>query len=154
MFVGFVIDLFITTQYWKNRTQERLKIWMPKTHIVHFGNKEEHIDVAENNVEKKIWILFWLDRWVGDVPLRHIFASVFDLEQVKMCFIEDHLKTDIDGVGSNWFGSEDLLASGNLGSCRIFGSWLKGLICMRPRILGFRTTFTGSFLVKSIKQLL
>ncbi|KAI3824301.1 hypothetical protein L1987_05756 [Smallanthus sonchifolius] len=54
MVAGSMIDSFVTAEYWKNRTQERLKIRMPKTHIVHLGNSKELMDVAENSVAKRV----------------------------------------------------------------------------------------------------
>ncbi|KAI7753623.1 hypothetical protein M8C21_011629 [Ambrosia artemisiifolia] len=54
MVAGSMIDSFVTAEYWKNRTQERLKIQMPKTHVVHLGNSKELMDVAENRVAKRV----------------------------------------------------------------------------------------------------
>ncbi|KAK1423583.1 hypothetical protein QVD17_18887 [Tagetes erecta] len=54
MVAGAMIDSFVTAEYWKNRTQERLKIKMPKTHVVHLGNSKELMDVAENSVAKRV----------------------------------------------------------------------------------------------------
>ncbi|KAL8229321.1 hypothetical protein R6Q57_014221 [Mikania cordata] len=54
MVAGSMIDSFVTAEYWKNRTQERLKIRMPKTHVVHLGNSKELMDVAENKVAKRV----------------------------------------------------------------------------------------------------
>ncbi|KAJ0693680.1 putative Glycosyl-transferase [Helianthus annuus] len=54
MVSGSMIDSFVTAEYWKNRTQERLKIRMLKTHVVHLGNSKELMDVAENSVAKRV----------------------------------------------------------------------------------------------------
>ncbi|KAJ6353249.1 hypothetical protein OIU76_002293 [Salix suchowensis] len=35
---GAMIDSHVTAEYWKNRTQERLRIKMPETYVVHLGN--------------------------------------------------------------------------------------------------------------------
>lgn len=51
---GSMIDSHVTTEYWKNRTQERLKIKMPKTYVVHLGNSKELMDVAEDSVAKRV----------------------------------------------------------------------------------------------------
>lgn len=54
MVAGSMIDSYVTAEYWKNRTQERLKIQMPKTYVVHLGNSKELMDVAENSVAKRV----------------------------------------------------------------------------------------------------
>nr|XP_043638959.1 uncharacterized protein LOC122610044 isoform X3 [Erigeron canadensis] len=54
MVAGSMIDSYVTAEYWKNRTQERLKIRMPKTYVVHLGNSKELMDVAENSVAKRV----------------------------------------------------------------------------------------------------
>ncbi|CAI9263287.1 unnamed protein product [Lactuca saligna] len=54
MVAGSMIDSYVTAEYWKNRTQERLKIQMPKTYVVHLGNSKELMDVAEDNVAKRV----------------------------------------------------------------------------------------------------
>ncbi|KAK9066869.1 hypothetical protein SSX86_014192 [Deinandra increscens subsp. villosa] len=51
---GSMIDSHVTAEYWKNRTQERLKIKMPKTYVVHLGNSKELMGVAEDNVAKRV----------------------------------------------------------------------------------------------------
>uniref|UniRef100_A0A7C9CRP8 Uncharacterized protein n=1 Tax=Opuntia streptacantha TaxID=393608 RepID=A0A7C9CRP8_OPUST len=51
---GAMIDSQITTEYWKNRTEERLGIKMPDTFVVHLGNSKELMDIAENSVAKQI----------------------------------------------------------------------------------------------------
>ncbi|PWA66813.1 UDP-Glycosyltransferase superfamily protein [Artemisia annua] len=51
---GSMIDSHVTAEYWQNRTQERLKIKMPKTYVVHLGNSKELMDVAEDNVAKRV----------------------------------------------------------------------------------------------------
>ncbi|XP_071731343.1 uncharacterized protein [Rutidosis leptorrhynchoides] len=51
---GSMIDSHVTAEYWENRTQERLKIKMPKTYVVHLGNSKELMDVAEDNVAKRV----------------------------------------------------------------------------------------------------
>ncbi|GLT82718.1 hypothetical protein SLE2022_010760 [Rubroshorea leprosula] len=51
---GAMIDSHITAEYWKNRTQERLRINMPETHIVHLGNSKELMEVAEDSVAKRV----------------------------------------------------------------------------------------------------
>ncbi|KAA8531923.1 hypothetical protein F0562_006360 [Nyssa sinensis] len=51
---GAMIDSHITTEYWKNRTQERLRIKMPKAYIVHLGNSKELMEVAEDSVAKRV----------------------------------------------------------------------------------------------------
>ncbi|KAJ8764324.1 hypothetical protein K2173_006064 [Erythroxylum novogranatense] len=51
---GAMIDSHITARYWKNRTQERLRIKMPKTYVVHLGNSKELMEVAEDSVAKRV----------------------------------------------------------------------------------------------------
>lgn len=51
---GAMIDSHVTAEYWKIRTEERLKIKMPKTYVVHLGNSKELMEVAENSVAKRI----------------------------------------------------------------------------------------------------
>ncbi|KAJ8439206.1 hypothetical protein Cgig2_003419 [Carnegiea gigantea] len=51
---GAMIDSHITAGYWKNRTEGRLGIKMPDTFVVHLGNSKELMDIAENNVAKKV----------------------------------------------------------------------------------------------------
>lgn len=49
-----MIDSHVTTEYWKNRTRERLRIKMPKTYAVHLGNSKELMEVAEDSVAKRV----------------------------------------------------------------------------------------------------
>ncbi|KAL3527146.1 hypothetical protein ACH5RR_011802 [Cinchona calisaya] len=51
---GAMIDSHVTAEYWKNRTEERLRIKMPKTYVVHLGNSKELMEVAENVVAKRV----------------------------------------------------------------------------------------------------
>ncbi|CAI9110843.1 OLC1v1010932C1 [Oldenlandia corymbosa var. corymbosa] len=51
---GAMIDSHVTTEYWKNRTQERLRIKMPKTYVVHLGNSKELMEVAEDSVARRV----------------------------------------------------------------------------------------------------
>ncbi|XVF15820.1 hypothetical protein REPUB_Repub09cG0189400 [Reevesia pubescens] len=51
---GAMIDSHVTAEYWKNRTQERLKIKMPETYVVHLGNSKELMQVAEDSVAKRV----------------------------------------------------------------------------------------------------
>ncbi|PKI49641.1 hypothetical protein CRG98_029978 [Punica granatum] len=51
---GAMIDSHTTAEYWKNRTQDRLGIKMPKTYVVHLGNSKEMMEVAENIVARRI----------------------------------------------------------------------------------------------------
>ncbi|CDP01969.1 unnamed protein product [Coffea canephora] len=51
---GAMIDSHVTAEYWKNRTQERLRIKMPKTYVVHLGNSKELMEVAEDTVAKRV----------------------------------------------------------------------------------------------------
>lgn len=51
---GAMIDSHVTADYWKNRTQERLKIRMPHTYVVHLGNSKELMEVAEDSVAKRV----------------------------------------------------------------------------------------------------
>lgn len=51
---GAMIDSHVTAEYWKNRTQERLRIKMPDTYVVHLGNSKELMEVAEDNVAKRV----------------------------------------------------------------------------------------------------
>ncbi|XAR57930.1 Alpha,alpha-trehalose synthase [Bertholletia excelsa] len=51
---GAMIDSHVTSEYWKNRTQERLNIKMPKTYVVHLGNSKELMEVAEDSVAKRV----------------------------------------------------------------------------------------------------
>ncbi|XP_027353847.1 uncharacterized protein LOC113864397 isoform X2 [Abrus precatorius] len=51
---GAMIDSHTTAEYWKNRTRERLRIKMPATYVVHLGNSKELMEVAEDNVAKRV----------------------------------------------------------------------------------------------------
>lgn len=51
---GAMIDSHTTTEYWKNRTRERLGIRMPQTYAVHLGNSKELMEVAEDSVAKRV----------------------------------------------------------------------------------------------------
>uniref|UniRef100_A0A6M2EVM8 Glycosyl transferase family 1 domain-containing protein n=1 Tax=Populus davidiana TaxID=266767 RepID=A0A6M2EVM8_9ROSI len=51
---GAMIDSHVTAEYWKNRTQERLRIKMPETYVVHLGNSKELMEVAEDSVAKRV----------------------------------------------------------------------------------------------------
>ncbi|KAL9464549.1 hypothetical protein AB3S75_002204 [Citrus x aurantiifolia] len=51
---GAMIDSHVTAEYWKNRTRERLRIKMPDTYVVHLGNSKELMEVAEDNVAKRV----------------------------------------------------------------------------------------------------
>lgn len=51
---GAMIDSHITAEYWKNRTQERLRIKMPRTYVVHLGNSKDLIEIAESSVAKRV----------------------------------------------------------------------------------------------------
>ncbi|PIA52803.1 hypothetical protein AQUCO_01000577v1 [Aquilegia coerulea] len=51
---GAMIDSHTTTEYWKNRTRERLGIKMPQTYAVHLGNSKELMEVAEDSVAKRV----------------------------------------------------------------------------------------------------
>ncbi|KAJ8770820.1 hypothetical protein K2173_021467 [Erythroxylum novogranatense] len=51
---GAMIDSHVTAEYWKNRTQERLRIKMPETYVVHLGNSKELMEVAEDGVAKRV----------------------------------------------------------------------------------------------------
>ncbi|XP_034675774.1 uncharacterized protein LOC117906720 [Vitis riparia] len=51
---GAMIDSHTTAEYWKNRTRERLGIKMPETYVVHLGNSKELMEIAENNVAKRV----------------------------------------------------------------------------------------------------
>ncbi|XP_022769067.1 uncharacterized protein LOC111312753 isoform X2 [Durio zibethinus] len=51
---GAMIDSHTTAYYWKNRTHDRLGIKMPETYVVHLGNSEELMEVAENRVAKRV----------------------------------------------------------------------------------------------------
>ncbi|KAL0924975.1 hypothetical protein M5K25_003274 [Dendrobium thyrsiflorum] len=49
-----MIDSYTTAEYWKNRTQERLGIHMPKTYAVHLGNSKELMEIAEDYVAQRV----------------------------------------------------------------------------------------------------
>ncbi|KAL3514682.1 hypothetical protein ACH5RR_027399 [Cinchona calisaya] len=51
---GAMIDSHTTAEYWKNRTQERLGIKMPDTHVVHLGNSNDLMEVAEDIVARRV----------------------------------------------------------------------------------------------------
>nr|CAD1842900.1 unnamed protein product [Ananas comosus var. bracteatus] len=51
---GAMIDSYTTAEYWKNRTQHRLNIQMPKTYVVHLGNSKELMEVAEDSVARRV----------------------------------------------------------------------------------------------------
>nr|XP_043609708.1 uncharacterized protein LOC122581544 [Erigeron canadensis] len=48
-------------------------------------------------------VRFWLDKWVGDQPLRVSFPLLFKLEKEKKCYVKDRV-----GTTANVFGSECL----------------------------------------------
>lgn len=51
---GAMIDSHTTAEYWKNRTQERLGIKMPDTYVVHLGNSNDLMEVAEDTVARRV----------------------------------------------------------------------------------------------------
>ncbi|KAG1342830.1 putative Glycosyl transferase [Cocos nucifera] len=62
---GAMIDSYTTAEYWKNRTHDRLKynsslstslrrIQMPQTYVVHLGNSRELMEVAEDNIARRV----------------------------------------------------------------------------------------------------
>ncbi|XP_027148996.1 uncharacterized protein LOC113749446 [Coffea eugenioides] len=51
---GAMIDSHTTADYWKNRTQERLGIKMPDTYVVHLGNSNDLMEVAEDTVARRV----------------------------------------------------------------------------------------------------
>ncbi|EPS69061.1 hypothetical protein M569_05706, partial [Genlisea aurea] len=51
---GAMIDSYVAAEYWKNRTQERLRIKMPETFVVHLGNSKDLMEIAENAVARKV----------------------------------------------------------------------------------------------------
>ncbi|CAA6661161.1 unnamed protein product [Spirodela intermedia] len=51
---GAMIDSYATAAYWKNRTRERMGIKMPQTYVVHLGNSKELIEIAEDDIAKRI----------------------------------------------------------------------------------------------------
>ncbi|KAJ8634325.1 hypothetical protein MRB53_027661 [Persea americana] len=51
---GAMIDSHTTAEYWKNRTQKDLRITMPPTYVVHLGNSKELMEVAEDNVARRV----------------------------------------------------------------------------------------------------
>ncbi|KAF7829630.1 putative glycosyltransferase [Senna tora] len=50
---GAMIDSHTTAEYWKNRTRERLGIKMPETYVVHLGNSQELMEVADDSIAKR-----------------------------------------------------------------------------------------------------
>lgn len=51
---GVMIDSHTTAEYWNSRTSDRLKIQMPQTYVVHLGNSKELMEVAEDNVARRV----------------------------------------------------------------------------------------------------
>ncbi|TVU22518.1 hypothetical protein EJB05_32224, partial [Eragrostis curvula] len=51
---GSMIDSHTTAEYWKSRTSDRLKIQMPQTYVVHLGNSKELMEIAEDNVARRV----------------------------------------------------------------------------------------------------
>ncbi|XP_062207781.1 uncharacterized protein LOC133909381 isoform X2 [Phragmites australis] len=51
---GAMIDSHTTAEYWKNRTSDRLKIQMPQTYVVHLGNSKDLMEIAEDNVARRV----------------------------------------------------------------------------------------------------
>ncbi|NP_001130447.1 uncharacterized protein [Zea mays] len=51
---GAMIDSHTTAEYWNSRTSDRLKIQMPQTYVVHLGNSKELMEVAEDNVARRV----------------------------------------------------------------------------------------------------
>ncbi|CAM8907795.1 hypothetical protein QQ045_010330 [Rhodiola kirilowii] len=54
MVAGTMIDSQVTAAYWRNRTQERLRIKMPQTYVVHLGNSKDLMEVAESGVARRV----------------------------------------------------------------------------------------------------
>uniref|UniRef100_A0A7N0UI11 Glycosyl transferase family 1 domain-containing protein n=1 Tax=Kalanchoe fedtschenkoi TaxID=63787 RepID=A0A7N0UI11_KALFE len=54
MVAGAMIDSHVTAAYWRNRTQDRLKIIMPQTYVVHLGNSKDLMEVAESGVARRV----------------------------------------------------------------------------------------------------
>ncbi|XP_039847005.1 uncharacterized protein LOC120706426 isoform X1 [Panicum virgatum] len=51
---GAMIDSHTTAEYWKSRTSDRLKIQMPQTYVVHLGNSKELMEVAEDDIARRV----------------------------------------------------------------------------------------------------
>ncbi|XP_024517077.1 uncharacterized protein LOC112341365 [Selaginella moellendorffii] len=49
-----MIDSHATAEYWKNRTQQRLGIKIPKVHVVHLGNSKDLTEAAENPLARHL----------------------------------------------------------------------------------------------------
>ncbi|XP_022008252.2 uncharacterized protein LOC110907604 [Helianthus annuus] len=49
-------------------------------------------DYFRGSVGRGDGILFWLDPWLKDVPLKDVFPMLFSLEVVKTCSVEDRLR--------------------------------------------------------------
>ncbi|KAI7979399.1 Lipopolysaccharide core biosynthesis mannosyltransferase LpsB [Camellia lanceoleosa] len=83
---GAMIDSHVTADYWKNRTQERLKIRMPETYVVHFGNSKELMEVAEDKVAKGFYVTFGsVSHGKGqDLFLRAFYDSLLLIQELKL----------------------------------------------------------------------
>lgn len=51
---GAMIDSYSTAEYWKNRMQERLRIAMPPTYVVHLGNSKELTEASEDMLARRL----------------------------------------------------------------------------------------------------
>ncbi|KAH9711256.1 glycos transf 1 domain-containing protein [Citrus sinensis] len=77
---GAMIDSHVTAEYWKNRTRERLRIKMPDTYVVHLGNSKELMEVAEDNVAKRV---LRVSRGKGQDLFLHSFYESLELIKEK-----------------------------------------------------------------------
>jgi hypothetical protein len=54
------------------------------------------------NVGNGATTLFWLDRWVGDVPLRDMFRRLFELFDTKMSYVAQMVALGWGEGGEAW----------------------------------------------------
>ncbi|KAJ0716027.1 putative reverse transcriptase zinc-binding domain-containing protein [Helianthus annuus] len=93
-------------------------------------------------------ILFWLDPWLKDKPLKDLFPNLFALEVVKACSVRDR----VQGV---WLWRHEPELGEELAE---FSSLLSDLsaVNLQPKVDGWRWLgdASGSFSVSSVKSLL
>uniref|UniRef100_A0A251VRU4 Putative RNA-directed DNA polymerase, eukaryota, Reverse transcriptase zinc-binding domain protein n=1 Tax=Helianthus annuus TaxID=4232 RepID=A0A251VRU4_HELAN len=93
-------------------------------------------------------ILFWLDPWLKDKPLKDVFPNLFALEVVKACSVRDRVQGD-------WLWRHEPEIGEELAE---FASLLSDLsaVILQPKADGWRWLGdgSGSFSVSSVKSLL
>jgi len=88
--------------WWKDIVAIRDGSWFLDNHRLQVGNGAD--------------IMFWLDRWVGDVPLSVCFSRLYELCDDKLCTVAQRFARGWDAEGEAgkwrrqlWVWEEDLL---------------------------------------------